>query len=167
MNTPNNQQGQFKAPEQILKDRFKFYDPNVYGKDVELNGETVIELMEQYHAQFIQPTPEGISHSPTGARNFIAIQILNKQPKLQEWSKINELNSYDWDIIRDAAVAAMEEYASLFRQPSAKEEWKEIAIPKICADCGSTNDVRKWETGANFQCHECYKDDKYFEEEYR
>ena len=41
-----------KSAAEIIKERYVFYDANVYGKDIELNGQEIIELMEQYAEQF-------------------------------------------------------------------------------------------------------------------
>ncbi len=41
-----------KSAVEIIKERYLFYDETIYGKDVELNGQQVIELMEIYAEQF-------------------------------------------------------------------------------------------------------------------
>lgn len=44
-----------KTTAEIIKERYPFYDLNIAMKDVELNGEQVERLMEEYHSQF-QPS---------------------------------------------------------------------------------------------------------------
>ena len=37
--------------EELIKKRYPFYNPNVYGKDIEICGESVMELMDEYAKQ--------------------------------------------------------------------------------------------------------------------
>lgn len=43
-----------KTPEEIIKEKYPFYDENYTNKDVELNGKQVTELMIRYADQFKQ-----------------------------------------------------------------------------------------------------------------
>jgi len=43
-----------KTPEEIIKEKYPFYDENYTNKDVELNGKQVTELMIKYADQFKQ-----------------------------------------------------------------------------------------------------------------
>lgn len=43
---------QQKSKEEIIKQRYPFYNQDIAMKDVELNGEQVMELMESYASQF-------------------------------------------------------------------------------------------------------------------
>lgn len=47
-----------RTAEQIIKDRFLFYNPDVYGKDVELSGETVSELINEARIEAIKECAE-------------------------------------------------------------------------------------------------------------
>ncbi len=50
---------QHKSKEEIIKQRYPFYNPDIAMKDVELNGEQVMELMESYASQFKSQPPHG------------------------------------------------------------------------------------------------------------
>ena len=50
---------QQKSKEEIIKQRYPFYNPDIAMKDVELNGEQVMELMESYASQFKSQPPTG------------------------------------------------------------------------------------------------------------
>lgn len=43
-----------RTAEEIIKERFKFYNPMVYGNDVELSGETVSELINEARIEAIK-----------------------------------------------------------------------------------------------------------------
>lgn len=43
-----------KTKEEIIKQRYPFYDPNIAQKDIEINAEAVTYLMDEYASQFQQ-----------------------------------------------------------------------------------------------------------------
>lgn len=47
---------QQKSKEEIIKQRYPFYNPDMAMKDVALNGEQVMELMESYLSQYRSQT---------------------------------------------------------------------------------------------------------------
>lgn len=47
-----------RTAEEIIKERFKFYDPMIIGKDVELSGETVSELINEARIEAIKECAE-------------------------------------------------------------------------------------------------------------
>lgn len=47
-----------KTAEEVIKEKYLFYDSNTYGKDIELDGDNIIELMEEYADQFKQVSVE-------------------------------------------------------------------------------------------------------------
>ena len=73
-----------RTPEEIIKGKYPFYDPNTYGKDVELDGDNVIELMEQYADQFKQVSVESDVILPE--RNYFGqwIDIKKQRPEQQD-----------------------------------------------------------------------------------
>lgn len=83
-----------KTPEEIIKDRFRFYDPDIYGKDVELNGETVIELMKVYHAQF-----PSIAEPIQGEQHFL--QMTDTYKKAKDRLNVAEQNRCEYELCFD------------------------------------------------------------------
>jgi len=64
------------------------------------------------------------------------LNILNKQDELKKWS-MEYLTPADWDIIRNAAVASMIEYAQQFAsQPPAPvgKMWEEVEVSELPDD---------------------------------
>ena len=67
-----------KTKEEIIKQRYPFYDPNIAQKDIEINAEAVAYLMDEYASQFQQEWIPVEKRLPDTMRiNFITAKDLS------------------------------------------------------------------------------------------
>jgi hypothetical protein len=78
-----------KTPEEIIKQRYPFYNPDIAQKDIEINAEAAIELMQEYAAQ---------CQADNAERKWINIEA--RKPIATE--------SGDWDGLKSQYVFVMD-----------------------------------------------------------
>lgn len=77
------------TPEEIIKKRYPFYDPDIYGKNIEINAEAAIELMQEYAEQYATQREAGENPNISDPR---LLMPLNNDHTLVRWA--NKISGY-------------------------------------------------------------------------